>query len=370
MQNGVPGLHMLTGHEAREIEPSINPEVTCALFADSAGITCPYKLTMACAENARANGCALMMNSPVRALRDDGQRIAFSAGDADVSARYVVNAAGVYSDHVAQMLGDDSFSIQPRKGEYIIFDRSARAVEVVIFQTPSAMGKGVLVSPTVDGNMFAGPTAFDRSDREDSAVSQEGLDLLIGLAGRSVPDIDLRAVITSFAGVRAQPSTNDFIIRRSDACPRLVHAAGICSPGLTASPAIAEDVEAILKKCGLPLALKADYNPVVAPIPCFREMTLAERRRMIERDPRYGRVICRCETVTEGEIVEAIRRGARSLDGVKRRTRAGMGRCQGGFCSPRVMEILAREMNVPATSLTKFGGGSYLLAGSLKGEPQ
>jgi len=365
LRNSVPDLRILTGYEAREIEPSINPDVTCALFAGSAGITCPYKLTMACAENARANGCELMVNSPVREMRFDGDRIAFAAGNAEVRARYVVNAAGVYSDEVARMLGDDSFTIQPRKGEYIIFDRSARAVEVVIFQTPSAMGKGVLVSPTVDGNMFAGPTAFDRADREDSAVSQEGLDLMIDLAGRSVPDIDLRAVITSFAGVRAQPSTNDFIIRPSHVCPRLIHAAGICSPGLTASPAIAEEIEGLLLGAGLKLTTRSEYIPFAASIPCFREMTLAERRRMIEIDPRYGRVICRCETVTEGEIVEAIRRGARSLDGVKRRTRAGMGRCQGGFCTPRIVDIL-RERGLDPRRITKRGPGSELFYGRMK----
>ncbi len=368
MRNSVPDLSILTGYEAREIEPSISADVTCALFAGSAGITCPYKLTMACAENARENGCEILMNSPVRAMRSDGERVLMTAGQTQISARYVVNAAGAYSDEVARMLGDDSFSIQPRKGEYIIFDRSARAVETVIFQTPSAMGKGVLVAPTVDGNMFAGPTAYDLADRDDSAVTQAGLDLLIGLAGQSVPDIDLSAVITSFAGVRAQPSTDDFIIRISRADGRLVHAAGICSPGLTASPAIAEEIETLLHRAGLTLLPKPDHKPFVTAIPCFREMSLAQRRSMIEADPRYGRVICRCETVTEGEIVEAIRRGARSLDGVKRRTRAGMGRCQGGFCSPRVMEILARELDVPMTSLTKFGGGSYLLADSLRGE--
>ncbi|MEA4899756.1 MAG: NAD(P)/FAD-dependent oxidoreductase [Eubacteriales bacterium] len=370
LQNGVEGLFVLNGDHARELEPSLNPDVTCALLARTAAITCPYKLTMACAENAGANGCVMILNSPVSAMAEDGDRVLIEAGDARICARYVVNAAGVYSDEVARMLGDESFSIQPRKGEYVIFDRSARAVDMVIFQTPSAMGKGVLVSPTVDGNMFAGPTAFDLSDRDDCAVSQQGLDTMIELAGRSVPDIDLRAIITSFAGVRAQPSTDDFIIGLSAASRHLVHAAGICSPGLTASPAIAEEIEQVLRGAGLPLNPKPCYQARMTAIPCFREMTADERRQLIEADPRYGRVICRCETVTEGEIVEAIRRGARSLDGVKRRTRAGMGRCQGGFCAPRVMDILSRELGVPMEQLTKFGGGSYLLAGSLKEDAQ
>ena len=214
--------------------------------------------------------------------------------------------------------------------------------------------------------MFAGPTAVDMTDKRDTSVTPEGIAQLTAMSKKSVPEINLRSVITSFAGVRAQPSTGDFIIGPSPVNPRLIQAAGICSPGLTSSPAIAEEIDRILRKTDLTLVPKASYNPLRRAIPAFRHMNHAERAALIAKDPRYGRIICRCETITEGEIVEAIRRGARSLDGVKRRTRAGMGRCQGGFCAPRVMEILSRELNVPMTELTKFGGHSKLVAGKLK----
>ncbi len=368
LKNGVPGMSLISGDEAREIEPALSKEVTLALLARTGGITCPYQLTIACAENARENGCEWLMNRPVTALTDRGDCIEITAGGETIEAKYIVNAAGVFSDEVSALLNDTSFTVHPRKGEYLLMDRKSTSVKTVIFQTPSKLGKGVLVSPTVDGNMFAGPTAVDMTDKRDTSVTQDGIDQLTRLSRRSVPAIDLRSVITSFAGVRAQPSTGDFVIGISEVCPRLVQAAGICSPGLTSSPAIAEEVDSLLRKAGLALSEKADYQPKRKAIPEFRHLSNEERMKLIAEDPRFGRIVCRCETITEGEIVEAIRRGARSLDGVKRRTRAGMGRCQGGFCGPRVMEILSRELNIPMTELTKFGGNSYLLTGETKEE--
>ena len=367
LKNGVPDMKIMTGDEARAFEPALSDQVTSALYAGTAGITCPYQLTIACAENARDNGVEWLLGRPVSAMRREGDVVAITAGGETITARYVVNAAGVFSDEVSRMLGDDSFAVKPRKGEYMLFDRKATCVKTVIFQTPSKLGKGILVSPTVDGNMFIGPTAQDMTDKTDNTVTDEGIAQLKAMALKSVPTIDMRSVITAFAGVRAQPSTGDFVIGISEKEPRLIQAAGICSPGLTSSPAIAEEIASLLQKAGLSLKPKAGYNPRRKAIPAFRHMSDEDRAALIERDPRYGRVICRCETITEGEIVEAIRRGATSLDGVKRRTRAGMGRCQGGFCSPRVMEILSRELGRPMTSLTKSGGGSYLLSGELKG---
>lgn len=366
VQNGVPDMELVSGDRAREIEPSLSSEVTLALWAPTCGITCPYQMTIACAENARENGVEWILNAKVSSMRDTGEAIEIQAGERTVTAAYVVNAAGVYADEVSRMLGDASFSIHPRKGEYLLMDRNACIARTVIFQTPSKLGKGVLVSPTVDGNIFAGPTAVDMQDKADTSVTAEGIDSLTRLAHKSVPALNLRAVITSFAGVRAQPSTGDFVIGVSSANPRLVQAAGICSPGLTSAPAIAEKIDAILHEAGLAMPEKADYKPLRQAIPEFRKLSDEEKSALIEKDARFGRIICRCETITEGEIVEAIRRGARSLDGVKRRTRAGMGRCQGGFCAPRVMEILSRELNVPMTELTKFGGNSKLLVGKLK----
>lgn len=366
LKNGVPGMELISGDRAREMEPSLSKEVTMALYAATGGITCPYQMTIACAENARENGCEWLLGRPVTAMRDQGEFVEITAGGKTLQAAYVINAAGVFSDEVSAMLGDTSFTVHPRKGEYMLLDRKATCVKTVIFQTPSKLGKGVLVSPTVDGNMFAGPTAVDQTDKRDTSVSAQGIEQLTRLSRRSVPSIDLRSVITSFAGVRAQPSTGDFVIGISEACPRLIQAAGICSPGLTSSPAIAEEIDALLRRAGAVLEEKADYNPIRKAIPEFRHLSRQGQAALIQADARFGRIICRCETITEGEIVEAIRRGARTLDGIKRRTRAGMGRCQGGFCGPRVMEILSRELNVPMTELTKFGGGSRLLTGTLK----
>ena len=366
VKNGVPGMTLMPGCEARAMEPALSKDVTMALFAATGGITCPYQMTIACAENARENGAEWLLNHPVTAMRREGDFVVITAGGEEIKTRYVVNAAGVFSDEVSRMLGDDSFTVRPRKGEYMLLDRKATCVETVVFQTPSRLGKGILVSPTVDGNMFAGPTAVDMTDKRDTSVTPEGIAQLTAMSKKSVPSIDLRSVITSFAGVRAQPSTGDFIIGASKVEPRLIQAAGICSPGLTSAPAIAGEIARILRMSGLEMREKANYNPHRKAIPEFRNLNAEERAALIEKDARYGRVICRCETITEGEIVEAIRRGARSLDGVKRRTRAGMGRCQGGFCLPRVMEILSRELNVPMTELTKFGGASKLLVGKLK----
>jgi glycerol-3-phosphate dehydrogenase len=367
IQNGVPGLRIISGDEARKMEPRLNEKVTCALHAETGAITCPYEMTIACAENARKNGVTFVMDAPVQSVEhgEEGDFV-LRAGDETLKARYLINAAGLHADDVARMIGDDSFSIFPRKGEYMLLDKSAGGFKKVIFQTPSRLGKGVLVSPTVDGNAFAGPTAVNTQSKSDNEVTDEGIAQLNELSRKSVPSINLRAVITSFAGVRAQPSTGDFIIRPSEQAPHFIHAAGICSPGLTSAPAIAQRVAELLKQQGLKMEEKADFDPVRMPIPAFRHMNEQERIRAIQQNPAYGRIICRCETITEGEIVEAIHRGARSLDGVKRRTRAGMGRCQGGFCGPRVMELLSRELNMPMERLTKFGGGSNLLVGKLK----
>ncbi len=364
--NGVPGLEIISGERAREMEPKLSDDVTAALWAPTAGITCPYELTIAMSENARANGADILLRKRAAAIdyANDEFTVKFEDGTS-VSAKYVVNAAGVYADEVARLIGDDSFTISPRKGEYMLLDKQALCVGTVIFQTPSKLGKGVLVSPTVDGNIFAGPTAQDKVEKNDTQTTPEGLAELKKFSLKSVPTLNLRQVITSFAGVRAQPSTGDFIIRPSDKNAHFIHAAGICSPGLSSAPAIAEYVRGLIKEAGADTTERADAVYVREHAKPFRQMDADERAEAYKRNPLYGRIICRCETVTEAEIVDAIHRGATTVDGVKRRTRAGMGRCQGGFCAPRVMEILSRELGVPTESLTKFGGKSYMVAGKL-----
>lgn len=366
LKNGVPDMRIISGDEARQMEPMLSKDVVCALFAPTGGITCPYEMTIACAENARRNGVDWLLGRPVTAIKADEEGFVVTAGYEDIRARRVINAAGLFSDEIARMIGDDSFTVRPRKGEYLLLDRTAKAPKYVIFQTPSKLGKGVLVSPTVDDNCFAGPTAVDQEDKYDNSVSAESIKSLQTLARKSTPDIDFRNVITSFAGIRAQPSTGDFIIRPSEKESRFIHAAGICSPGLTSAPAIADMVEELVRQSGIELIPDPNYDPNRKHIKAFRHMTDEEKQAAIEKNPLYGRIICRCETITEAEVVEAVARGARNLDGVKRRTRAGMGRCQGGFCGPRVMEIIARETGIKMEKLTKFGGGSYLLAGKTR----
>lgn len=306
------------------------------------------------------------MNAPVTSIEGTDNGFTVQAGAHTFTARTVVNAAGIYADRIAEMIGDHSFTILPRKGEYMLLDHADTIVSRIVFQTPSPMGKGVLVAPTVDDNCFAGPTAVDLDDREDTETTAEGMTYCSTLALKSVPSLNLRGVITAFAGLRAQPSTGDFVIRPSEDAPQMIHAAGICSPGLTSAPAIADAVVALLGEAGLALERKPTFDSRRPAIRRFAEMTNEDRAMAIRENPLYGRVICRCETITEAEIVEAVRRGARSLDAVKRRTRAGMGRCQGGFCSPRVMEIISREAGMPMTDITKFGGESKLLVGVLK----
>ena len=361
LTNGVPDMKLIDGDEARKLEPALSKAVTCALWAGTGGITCPYQLTVACAENARDNGCEWLLGSPVTRIEHCDNGLIVHMNDRAIEAKYVINAAGVFADEIARMVGDDSFSIHPRKGEYMLMDRSATTVEKVIFQTPSALGKGILVSPTVDGNCFAGPTALDIVDKRDNSTTDEGLAQLQQMSLKSVPDLNLRAVITSFAGIRAQPSTGDFIIEPCKTQPRMIHAAGICSPGLTSAPAIAERICKLLNQSALDMPMRSDYNPRRPRIEMFREMNDEERRVAIAKNPNYAKVICRCETITEAEIIEAIRRGARNVDAVKRRTRAGMGRCQGGFCGPRVMDILARELGIGLDEVTKSGGNSWLV---------
>ena len=368
VQNGVEGLEILDRAALRALEPAVSDKAVAALWAPTGAVLCPFGMTIALAENAAANGCAFRFNTEVaRIERRDGFFRLHTGGDC-IDTRVVISAAGVYGDALHNQLCADKLTIVPRRGEYCLLDRTCgQLVQHTIFQLPSAMGKGVLVTPTVHGNLLVGPTAVDQPDKDRTATTAEGLRSVAETAAKSVENLPMRDVITSFAGLRAHLSgpEDDFIVGEST--DGFFEAVGIESPGLSSAPAIGWYL-AELAAAKLHAAEKEDFITQRRDMPHPREMDFASRQDLIARDPAYGQVICRCEGVTEGEIRDAIRRvpGARSLDGVKRRVRAGMGRCQGGFCGPKVMELLSRELHVPITALTKGGGESRLLAGRTK----
>lgn len=361
--NGVEGLRIVERDELVQMEPNISDQAVAALYAPTGAIVCPFGLTFALAENAARNGVKFQFDTEVTGIEktDGGWKLSTTRGD--VEARVVVNAAGVYADKLHNMVSDDAMTITPRRGDYFLLDHSAQGhVSHTVFQLPGKFGKGVLVAPTVHGNIIVGPTAIDIEDKEGVATTQAGLDEVRAKCGLAVKDVPLRQTITSFAGLRAHEARHEFFI--GEVQPGFVDCAGIESPGLSSAPAIGVMVSGIVKNI-----LKLEENPgfeskrkgILDP----KGLDAEARAALIRENPAYGTVICRCETVTEGEIVDAIRRvpGARSVDGVKRRVRAGMGRCQGGFCSPRVMEILARELGVDQSAITKAGAGSELIVG-------
>ena len=365
-QNGIEGLEILTREQALEKCPILSEKVVAALYAGTAGIVCPYELTLAFAENACKNGARFRFNSAVSNIEriEGGFRLTLGTGDT-LETRTVVNAAGLYSDVINNMVSSRKLHIIARKGEYCLFDRAApELAPLTIFQTPTAMGKGVLVTKTADGNLLVGPTAVDVEGKDETETTHDGLDSVLKMAALSVGPLPERQIITSFAGLRAHLESGDFEIGEVPDAEGFINAAGIESPGLSSAPAIGIWIAELLAK-----KLSAEPNPSFDPIrhgiPKFREMNNDERARYISKNPAYGKVICRCETVTEAEIIDAIHRplGATTLDGIKRRTRAGMGRCQSGFCTTRVLEILERELKVPRETLSKFGKGSELLTG-------
>lgn len=362
--NGVPELRILSKAELLELEPNLSNEATSALYAPTAGIVCPYELTIAAAECAVSNGVEFIRNCEVKAVNTNADKLTLETTQGAIEAKYVINAAGVFSDDLARMSGDDTISITARKGEYFLLDKSVgNTVSHTIFQCPSKMGKGILVSPTVDGNLLVGPTAEDIDDKSNVATTNSGLNDVRKYAVKSVPSVNTRNAITSFTGLRAHAAAHEFIIGISEKNSRLINAAGIESPGLSSAPAIAEYIENIVKGIFPDATVKADYDDTRKAPVRFRHMTDEERAELIKKNSAYGRIICRCETITEGEIIDAIKApaGARDVDGVKRRTRAGMGRCQGGFCGSKVVEILARELGCNINEITKFGKNSNIL---------
>lgn len=366
--NGVKSLKIVEKEELKELEPNLSEQVLCGLYAPTGAIICPYELTIASIGNAMDNGAKLELNFEVTEICEkDDVYYEVRSKHKTLEGKYVINAAGIYSDVVAKMAGDDSFTVHPRRGEYILLDKECgNLISHTIFRTPSKMGKGILVTPTVDGNLLTGPTSVDIDDKEDTSTTSVGFDNIIRLAKENVPSIPYNKTITSFCGLRSVGSTGDFVIN----APKkgFINVAAIESPGLTSAPAIAEYVVELLKEQGVKLVPKENYNPIREPQHTFREYDIEEKNEVIKKDKSFGKIICRCESITEGEILHAIRTnpGAKDLDGVKRRTRAQMGRCQGGFCGPQIVEILSKELNIPYEAVTKSGDGSYVNIGRTK----
>lgn len=365
-KNGVPDMRVLTAQEVWEMEPNVSREVTSALYAPSAGIVSPWELAIALAETAVKNGAEVRLNSEVTAIEkiDGGFRV--TAGGEAIETRFVVNAAGIWSDRVHDMVNAHAFTVTANKGEYYLLDKSqGTLVSHVIFQCPSKVGKGVLVSPTVHGNLIVGPNAED-AEKSDLGTTGEGLAFVKKMAMRSVPNIGFRDSIRNFAGLRANTEIDDFLIGETEQ-KGFFDVAGIKSPGLTSAPSIARDVVRMLGEAGLPLKAREqfiDERRVVR----FKHLSHEERAAAIARNPLYGQIVCRCETITEGEIVDALHRPLPpcSVDGVKRRCGSGMGRCQGGFCGPKVQQIIARELGIPQEQVMMDRAGTAIITGETK----
>lgn len=366
--NGVTGMEIISGDRAREIEPNVSDKVVAALHIPSSGIVSPYEMTIAYAENAFVNGVEFMLGAEVSGVVKKGDLFEVTFADGKTAqAKAVVNCAGVYADVINNGVCDSKIEIVSRKGEYCLLDKKCGGLtDNTLFQLPTAMGKGVLVAPTTHGNILVGPTAEDIPGKDDVDTTYAGLNKAFDTASLSVPSLSRRNIITQFAGLRAHSKGDDFIIGESEV-ENFFNIAGIESPGLSSAPAIAvEMAEKVAEKLGA--AKKQNFIEKRKGIPHFASMSDSEREALIKQNKLYGRIVCRCENVTEGEIVDSINRplGATDMDGVKRRTRAGMGRCQAGFCTPRVMEILARELHKDQTEITKYGKGSNLVIGRTK----
>lgn len=370
--NGAAGLEIISGDKLREREPNVSRKIAAALWSPEAAIINNFEAVNALIESAKINGAELFLETLATGLLfDEKNNIRGVTTDkGDFIAPVVINAGGVHSGEIAKWAGDTSFKIIPTKGEYFLLDRTTRGfINSFLFSCPSKAGKGITVLRTAEGNLMAGPTATEQDDPEDKSTTSEGLAEVLKGARRLVPDFPIELNITNFAGVRANTKSGDFEIGALKTPRGFVNAAGIKSPGFTSSPAIAEYIVELLKEelsDRIKLTPNEKFIPERKNIPRFLHMSINEREKLIKKDPSYAQIVCRCETVTEGQVLEAIRRGARTISAVKMMTRAGAGRCQGGFCCPRVAEILSRELNIPLDEITRHGGNSKLLAGKTK----
>lgn len=369
LRRSIPGLEIWDGDRVRREEPAISTEVVAALHAPTAGVVNPYEVCFSLIDNARANGVDLQVDSKVTGISRDADGVFnLVTNQRVVHARFVVNCAGLYSDEIARMAGAGDFTIQPRKGEEYLLDKRLKGmVKKIVFPCPTPESKGILVIPTYDGTIMVGPTAHFVADKEDRTTTAAGSDEVFRSVRRVVPGISERDCIAEFAGLRAVSESEDFIIGPSKV-EGFINCAGIQSPGLTAAPAIAELVRDLLHGEGLTLEENSGFVPNVKKRVLFASLPTEEQIRLANEDRRYGRIGCRCEQISEREIVDAIHAGARTLDGIKFRTRAGMGRCQGGFCSWRSMELLSSELGIPMTEITKRGGDSWIVCEREEGD--
>ncbi|MCI6152696.1 MAG: NAD(P)/FAD-dependent oxidoreductase [Fusobacterium perfoetens] len=368
IKNGVPELKLIGRDEILEKEPNINKNVVGALYAGTAGITGPWEFTIKLLENAALNGTEVLVDAEVINIEksESGYKVILKDGR-EFETKIVINAAGVYADKINDMVSKEHFDIHPRIGEYYVLDKvQGKLVNSVLFQCPTEMGKGVLVTRTVHGNIMVGPTAEDVEDRDYVGTTTHGLDDIRRQAAKTIENINYRDSIRNFTGIRAESSTGDFIIGEASDAKGFYNIAGTKSPGLSSAPAIGVDVaNMIVEKLG---ATKKEVFKQNKPQIHFIELSPEEKAEVIKKDPRYGRIICRCESITEGEIVDVIHRmvGAKTVDGVKKRCRPGTGRCQGGFCGPRVQEILARELGKELNEIVLDKKGAYILTNETK----
>lgn len=372
IENGVPDLALLSAEQVKQREPHVSGEVLAALLAPTAGIVSPWEYALALAETAVRNGVALRLNHSVTEIKKTtgGYRLGTSGGP--VEARYVLNAAGLHADTVHNMIAEPAFEIIPDKGVYYLLDKAEGGrVNHVIFQCPTKVGKGTLIAPTVHGNLIIGPNNEKPAYRDDTAATRDGLEGVAAMARKSVPSVDLRQSIRNFVGVRAASDIDDFIITQVKDAQGFIDIAGIKSPGLSAAPAIAKMAVELLGQAGLQLTPNPDFTEARMRRR-FGELSIDEKAALVKENASYGRVICRCETITEGEIMDALHAPIPpvSVEGVKRRCGAGMGRCQGGFCGPRVVEILSRELGVPPLEILYDKEGSVIFTGETKGGGQ
>ncbi len=368
--NGVKELRIIEKEELQQMEPDISREAVAALYAPTGGIVCPFGLTIAMAENAAVNGVEFKLETQVFSVKRKENHYLVTTSRGEVECLAVVNAAGVYADTFHNMVSRRKLHIIPRKGEYCLLDKKVgNYVHSTIFQLPTVYGKGVLVTPTVHGNLLIGPTATDIENKEAVSTTGEGIADVQKRAALSVEKLPTKQIITSFAGLRAHEAGGDFVLGEPEDAPGFFDAAGIESPGLTCAPALGEYLAGLVAE-RLKAEKKENFVETRKGIPNMALASEEERKKLIAENPAFADVVCRCELVTEGEILAAIHRpvGATTLDGVKRRTRAGMGRCQAGFCSPRTVELLARELNRDMAEITKNEKGSEFLTGYIKGE--
>lgn len=367
-KNGVPGMQILSKEEVKKIEPHVSEEIIAALHAPTAGIVSPWEFTAALIDNAVENGAELFLNTEVVSIGKLEEGFEILTNNGIFKSKNIINCAGVHTDIIHNMIAPPSYRIEPRRGQYYVLDKAQGArVNHTVFQCPNEFGKGVLVTPTTHGNLLVGPDSQGVGDRDNLSTTAEQLEYIRTKGSRSIKDINFRESIRNFSGMRAESDRHDFIIEES-AVKGFFDVAGIKSPGLTAAPAIFPAVVEMIKEAGIILEKKNSFIPP-RERKIFMELSAEEKAELIKKDPAYGRIICRCEMITEGEIIEAVHRpvSATTLDAVKRRCRPGMGRCQGGFCGPRVQEIVARELNIPLEEVMLDKRDSYILTEETKG---